>query len=67
MCIACEMGFWMAMEEPPAATPKRKPRKTAAPEVEVFACDAPETVKPVKRRGAAKPRRVTRTKSERRP
>lgn len=59
MCIACEMGFWMAMDEPPpvAVPPKRKVVRAD----NAFACDAPEAkpAKPVPRRKAApsKPRR----------
>ena len=58
MCMACELGFWMAMEdEPPAAKPKRKAAD--------FACDAPaetgakpaENAKSRRRTGALTPRR----------
>jgi len=57
MCMACELGFWMAMEdEPPAAKPKRKAAD--------FACDAPAETggKPAnakgrRRTGALTPRR----------
>lgn len=64
MCMACEM-FWMDAPEPPPA-PKRKARNAAGRDADAFACDVPETAKPVKRRAAAKPRR-TKAKSERRP
>ena len=62
MCIACELGFWMAMEEPPeAAKPKRKAHKAAQKDND-FACDAPMV------KAAAKPRRrVVQAKNERRP
>ncbi|MFN3659078.1 MAG: hypothetical protein ACK4UO_17675 [Pseudolabrys sp.] len=61
MCIACELGFWMAMEdEPPAAKPRRK--------ADDFACDAPAeaggtaapatpATKRKRRAGAVAPRR----------
>jgi hypothetical protein len=43
MCIACELGFWMAMdEEAPPAPVKRKAAD--------FACDAPEREAPAKPR-----------------
>jgi len=45
--------FWMDAPEPPPA-PKRKARKAAGRDADAFACDVPETAKPVKRRAAAK-------------
>jgi hypothetical protein len=58
MCIACELGFWMAMEEAPAAKPKRKTARAN----ESFQCDAPaEQARPTPRR--AKARRRVRTSS----
>lgn len=56
MCMACELGFWMAMEEEPPAKPARK----AARAEDAFQCDAPAE-KPKARR--AKPRRRVKTSS----
>ncbi len=40
MCIACELGLWIAMDvlpdEPPPGFPRAKPRSEDG-----FACDAP--------------------------
>jgi hypothetical protein len=36
MCIACEMEFWLAIDEPPPDA--RVPAQQAAP----FVCDAPD-------------------------
>ena len=42
MCIACEMGFWIAIDEPP-------PGAVLTPEEQAarFACDMPEGEAPV--------------------
>jgi hypothetical protein len=37
MCIACEMEFWLAIDEPPPGA-RVPPERPTAP----FACDAPE-------------------------
>jgi hypothetical protein len=37
MCIACELGFWIAIDQPPPAA-VLSPDEPAAP----FTCDAPE-------------------------
>ena len=37
MCIACEMGFWIAIDQPPPGA-VLSPDEQAAP----FTCDAPE-------------------------
>ena len=41
MCIACELGFWIAIDEPPAGA-RVPPDQQAAP----FACDVPEDAAP---------------------
>jgi len=45
MCIACELGFLIAMDELPDAPPPGFPRAPAG-EAAGFACDAPEAVPP---------------------
>ena len=37
MCIACEMGFWIAIDEPPPGA-RVTPEQQTAP----FVCDAPQ-------------------------
>jgi hypothetical protein len=49
MCIACELGLWIAMDALPDAPPPgfpgaRAPQDDAAR----FACDAPEDAKPAR-------------------
>jgi hypothetical protein len=58
MCIGCEMGFWMAMDESPAAAvaPGARAAHSAKRSEDGFACDAPEA-KPAERSAARrKPR-----------
>lgn len=45
MCIACELGFLIAMDELPDAPPPGFPRAPAG-EAAGFACDAPEAAPP---------------------
>ncbi len=53
MCIACELGLWIAMDAVPDGPPPgfpgaRAPQDDAAR----FACDAPDGAKPVRDAGS---------------
>ncbi len=39
MCIACEMGLWIAMDDLPAEPPPGFPRVKPADDAARFACD----------------------------
>ena len=53
MCIACEMAFWMAMEDgPPPSTGVASHDKAQADAAPRFACEAPADEAP---KPAAKP------------
>ena len=44
MCMACEMGFWVAVDEPPDQPPPGFPRVKPRTDPRAdggFACDAP--------------------------
>ena len=41
MCIACELGLWIAMDDLPAEPPPGFPRAKPADDAARFACDAP--------------------------
>jgi hypothetical protein len=46
MCIACELGFWIAMDDLPSEPPPGFPRASAQNDAARFACDAPEDERP---------------------
>jgi hypothetical protein len=49
MCIACELGLWIAMDALPDGPPPGFPGARAAPNVDArFACDAPDGAKPAR-------------------
>ncbi len=48
MCIACELGLWMAMDDLPAEPPPGFPRAKPADDAVRFACDAPQDAPPAR-------------------
>jgi hypothetical protein len=47
MCIACELGFWIAMDALPDGPPPGFPGARAAPDDAArFTCDTPDGTKP---------------------
>jgi hypothetical protein len=46
MCIACEMAYWMAMEDLPPSTGTASHVDTRAGDASRFACEAPEPTPP---------------------
>jgi hypothetical protein len=71
MCLACEM-FWMVAEEEPPQPPKRRARKAKAPSDAGFACDEPATLnagpaKTARPRASRSRKRAPRVESERLP
>jgi hypothetical protein len=48
MCIACELGFWIAMDALPDGPPPGFPRARPHTDAAQFACDAPEDLEPAR-------------------
>jgi hypothetical protein len=42
MCIACEMGLWIAMDDLPDVPPPGFPRARPQDDAARFACDVPQ-------------------------
>lgn len=61
MCAACELGFWMAMDEEPAEKPKRTRVRKAKGEmkVEAVACDVPAGESQRRKRKAGRSNKVS--------
>jgi hypothetical protein len=53
MCIACELGFWIAMDALPDGPPPGFPgAHVASDDAARFTCDAPDDIKPAREAGA---------------